>query len=78
MFGLGVTELLILLFVVALVIGLPIAIALILIVLLRKPNSVPNSEPPSDASSATIASLREENQRLREELAGLRATSQSR
>ena len=74
MFGLGVTELLILLFVLALVVGLPVAIAFILIVLLRKPSSEPNS----DATSATMASLREENQRLREELAALRASSQSR
>lgn len=61
MFGLGITEVLIFLVVAALGLVVPIGIAIVLIVLLRKGDS--------RNTGASDTQLRDENERLREELA---------
>lgn len=63
MFGIGPAELLILLIIGTLAIGVPVAIIVLLVVLLRKNNS--GDQNPS------YSQLRDENHRLREELAAL-------
>ena len=61
MFGIGPLELLIVLIVGLFTVGVPIAIVVLLVLLLRKQKS------GNDAT--LISQLREENQRLRDELA---------
>ena len=62
MFGLGVTEMVIFLVIGLLVFGIPVAIVVLLVFLLRKPQN-------SNNDSSQILQLREENERLRSELA---------
>lgn len=69
MFGIGPTELLIVLIVGVLTIGIPIGIVVLLVLLLRR-------QKKSNGDGARIAQLQEENQSLRDELATLRKTSE--
>lgn len=64
MFVPGPSELLILLVIGALALGVPIVIVVLLVVLLRKNDS--------SGDAQLIAQLRDENQRLRDELAAAR------
>jgi len=70
MFGLGITELLILLIVGTIVIGVPIAIVVLVVVLLSK-------QKDAHGDGQLVSQLRTENQRLREELAAINATMPS-
>ncbi|TWU10337.1 hypothetical protein Pla52o_57110 [Novipirellula galeiformis] len=69
MFGIGPMELLIVLIVGVLTIGIPICIVVLLVLLLRKQNNASGDSPQ-------ISQLQQENQRLRDELATLKRTSE--
>ncbi len=70
MFGLGISEVVILLVVGLLVFGVPLAIVVLLVFLLRKPqNAIHDSSP--------LLQLRDENERLRRELAAFKTEKPS-
>ena len=62
MFGLGITEMVILLVISLFLFGVPIAIVVLLVFLLRKPQNAIND-------SSQLLQLQDENERLRRELA---------